>query len=267
MISVSCGYCGSEKHKKVFDSPNFSYVQCNRCGLVYQNPQPDFEHLKSKVYINKYFKYELRNENNFVHLMELNLKDSGFLSLTEDWKGKKRFLDIGSATGLLLSRMKKRGWVVEGIELTKDSAQFARKKYGVKVHNKVLEAVKFQEGAFDAIHMSHVIEHVPHPTQTLREIYRVLKKNGLFLIITPNYGSFQAMWFREKWRSAHKDHLTLFSKRTLSSLLKKNGFKILCQYSYGGLAKGIPPVFLKPAMDRLARILNVGDVMVFLCRK
>jgi 2-polyprenyl-3-methyl-5-hydroxy-6-metoxy-1,4-benzoquinol methylase len=234
---------------------------------VYQNPQPDFEHLRKRVYVKKYFNYELRNEKNFVHLMGLNLRDSGFFKLTEKWGKGKRFLDIGCATGLLLAQMRKKGWLVEGIELTKESASYARKKYKVKVHNNVLEKVNFKKETFDAIHMSHVIEHVPDPFQTLKEIHRILKVNGLFLIITPNYGSFQAFWFREKWRSAHKDHLTLFSIRTLSSMLKQVGFRIVCQYSYGGLAKGIPPVFLKPVMDRLSRIFNIGDVMVFLCRK
>ncbi len=268
MIETFCNFCKSKDNFQVIRSEEFRYVKCRKCGLVYQNPQPDFNHLKSKVYVDKYFQYELRNETNFVNLMELNLRDLGFHDLfnLNRIEGKK-FLDIGSATGLLLSKMRNKGWDVEGVELTKRSASYAISKYKVKVHNKTLEKVGYKSGTFDAVHMSHVIEHVPDPKETLNEIYRILKKGGYFVIVTPNIDSFQARIFNAKWRSAHKDHLTLFSIKTLKKYLKNSGFKIIRQFSYGGLAKGLPPEFLKKPIDTLVRILNIGDVMAFLCKK
>jgi 2-polyprenyl-3-methyl-5-hydroxy-6-metoxy-1,4-benzoquinol methylase len=267
MEKVKCPSCRKDRTIPYLRTSEFNYVRCKNCGLVYQDPSPSFKDLKTKVYIEKYFEYELRNEANFVNLMELNLRDLGFRELTALWGKKRKFLDIGCATGLLLHKMNRAGWIVEGVELTKRSAEYAKKKYKVKVHNKTVERAHFSSGAFEAIHLSHVIEHVPDPRATLKEIFRILKPCGYFVIVTPNVNSFQAKLFGKKWRSAHKDHLTLFSSKTLGSILTETGFKVVKQFSYGGIAKGLAPSFIKSPVDRLARMLNWGDVTAFLCTK
>lgn len=267
MEIISCSYCGSKQNKPVWHSSEFKYVKCKTCGLVYQNPRPTFDDLKNNVYIEKYFQYELRNQNNFFHLMELNLKDLNFWELTKNLSDEKRFLDIGSATGLLLNNMKQKGWTPDGVELCKESAEYCEKHFQINVHQTYLENVQFPDNTFDAVHMSHVIEHVPSPLSTLKEIYRIMKKKGLFVIVTPNIDSFQARWFKENWRSSHKDHLTLFSTKTLRNHLQKVGFTIVKQFSYGGIGVGLAPKSIKKIVDFIVRKINYGDVTAFLCQK
>jgi 2-polyprenyl-3-methyl-5-hydroxy-6-metoxy-1,4-benzoquinol methylase len=269
---TACNLCGTVNRRACLSDEDSRYVRCGTCGLVYQNPRYTFDHLKKKVYVNKYFHYELRNQDNFFNLMTLNLRDFRFAAVIgENGKGR-RFLDIGSATGLLLKHMKDLGWKTEGIELCRDSAEYARRKFGLKINRMTLEERAFPAGSFDVVHMSHIIEHVPDPSATLNEVFRVLKSGGHLMIVTPCIESFQAMIFRSRWRSAHRDHLTLFSTATLGRYLRKAGFRILKQFSYGGL--GIEKTeknrllrFVKPAVDRAVKILNWGDVTAFLCRK
>jgi hypothetical protein len=78
---------------------------------------------------------------------------------------------------------------------------------------------------------------------------------------------FQARLFRERWRSAIADHLMLFSKRTLRSLLVRSGFRVLEVRTWGGLAKGAAPAWIKRPFDRLAKPLGFGDVVLMLADK
>lgn len=264
----SCTLCGSDRKKPFLRSERFTYVRCLDCGLIYQYPKLTLNYLRDEIYTEKYFQYELRNQFNFFNLMDLNIRDLGLeQEIRKLDPDQKRFLDIGSATGMLLNYMKEKEWNVKGIELCEPSAAYAKEKFGVEVINSTLEEACLPESAFEAVHMSHVIEHVPHPPETLREIRRILVPGGLFCIITPNVDSFQFRVFRKRWRSAHPDHLTLFSIKTLSRALQEAGFEIVKQFSYGGLAVGTAPGFIKRLADKSVRKKNRGDVMAFLCKK
>ena len=107
--SVSCNLCGGRSHRRTLVCRDYTFVKCNLCGLVYQNPQPVFSDLKHR-YRQNYFEYELQNETNFFHLMKLGLEDIRFSELTADLNGRKKFLDVGYIVGdgRLLSRISRR---------------------------------------------------------------------------------------------------------------------------------------------------------------
>lgn len=265
---VVCPFCAADDGRPFFRGADFTYVRCRRCGLVYQNPRYTFRHLRSSVYGAKYFRYELRNEENFFRLMLLNLRDAAVRSRTEDWPPpRKRFLDVGCATGRLLAHMRDAGWEVTGVDLCAESCRYGRRTYGVRILNTTLEAARFATSSFGFVHMSHVIEHLPDPMGSLTEVFRILMPGGLFLCVTPDCSGFQARLLRSRWRSAHRDHLTLFTRKTLRRALERTGFEVLRSFSYGGLAQGLAPAWVKRPLDVLAKRLGFGDVVVFLGRK
>jgi len=49
------------------------------------------------------------------------------------------------------------------------------------------EALRFADGTFDVVISCECMEHVPHPPVMAREIRRVLKPGGRFLLTTENY--------------------------------------------------------------------------------
>jgi len=85
-------------------------------------------------------------------------------------------------------------------------------------------------------------------------------------VTTPNVDGLQARLFRGAWRSAIADHLTLFSVRTLRRLLEEGGFQVLAVQTWGGLAKGTAPAWLKGPVDRWAKRRGRGDVVLMLAR-
>lgn len=264
-IYVDCPVCGKAPFYPFWGLKDCLYVRCQSCGLVYQNPQPVFADLK-KRYQAEYFAYELQNEENFFKLMCLGLKDIGF---TDDYfahASKKTFLDIGCATGKLLAAMAEKGYSVQGVEICADSALYGVTERRVPIFIGQLKEANFPDDFFYFVHFSHLIEHVPDPYQFLVEVNRILDPQGFAIITTPNIESLQANLFKTAWRSAIPDHLFLFSKRTLRALLKKAGFEVLRIITWGGLAQGAGPHWLKKPLDSMAKRLGFGDVMLMLAR-
>jgi len=261
---VVCSICKGRNSTPYLIMDGFKYRKCNGCGLIFQNPRPRFEDLK-KRYADNYFEYEISNQENFFNLMKLGLRDIHFDSFYGNNVKNKKFLDIGCATGLLLNYMKRKGWDTKGVELCTPSAEYAIKQFDLDVFIGTLEEAAFPDQYFDVVHFSHLIEHVPDPKSLLMEVKRILKRDGRIILTTPNADSFQAWWAGEKWRSAIPDHIYLFTKRTMRTLLTQTRFRIIRQISWGGIPAGKRAKVLKTPADKLAKFFNVGDVMLFHC--
>jgi len=241
-------------------------VRCSGCRLVFQNPQPVFDDLRRR-YAERYFRYELENEHNFFGLMKLGLSDIRFDRLSAGIPRPRRFLDVGCATGMLLAHLRNRGWEVEGVEVCPQSAEHGVRERGLRIHVGTLEEASLPPDAFAVVHFSHLIEHVPDPRAFLCEVRRILAPDGHLIVTTPNVDGFQARLFGQRWRSAIADHLVLFSKRTLRETLARSGFRVVKVRTWGGLAKGAAPGWIKRPVDALAKPLGFGDVVLMLAVK
>jgi len=262
--------CGSFSFKPALKCEGFEYVRCTACGLVQRNPQPLKEEIfarYSSAYGKDYLSYEIENEAPFLKLQQLALKDAGFFRLEKTLLLRAKngeqpsVLDIGCATGALLDFLRGRGWRVTGVEIS-PSAEYGRDVRKLDITSLPLEENKFPKESFDVILASHLIEHLNNPRSFLAEVNRVLKKDGRVFITTPNISGFQSLIFGGKWRSAIFDHLYLFSVRTLKKLLKNTGFKVEGFSTWGGIAAGIAPAWIKKIADVLAKRANFGDVMI-----
>jgi SAM-dependent methyltransferase len=264
---------------------SFCYVRCGHCGLVQINPQPSPASIAARygeAHGGDYLAYERANEGAFLRLQELALKDAGFFdpeappgagdtgsnpprggsaSSKTDRAGPGRVLDVGCATGALLEMLQNRGWTATGVELSGPQAAYCRSR-GLDVHSGRLEECSFPAGSFDAILASHLIEHLNDPGNFVREAGRILKPGGRLYISTPNISGLQARLFRGRWRSAIFDHLYLFSVRTLRLLLEGAGFRVERIVTWGGLAAGLAPGWIKKIFDTLAKPWGFGDVMI-----
>ena len=264
---VPCAVCGGTNFRPALVCEGFSYARCVRCGLVQMNPQPDAGAVARRyrdIYGKDYLAYELANESAFLKLQRLALADAGFDDLETELMrraGAPSVLDIGCATGALLLRLRDRGWRVTGVEIS-PAAEYARRERSLDVRGLPLEENRFPPESFDLILASHVIEHLPAPGSLAREARRLLRPGGRFFVTTPNIGGFQARLFGGRWRSAIFDHLYLFSVQTLTALLSGAGFTVEGVYTWGGLASGAAPLWLKAIADRAVKHLRLGDVML-----
>jgi 2-polyprenyl-3-methyl-5-hydroxy-6-metoxy-1,4-benzoquinol methylase len=274
--TIPCALCGGLHFKPRLTCEGFSYVICTQCGLVQMNPQPkptDVQHRYRDGHGEAYLSYETANEPAFLRLQELSLADAGFYALEKDllpasavtaagYPAAPSVLDIGCATGALLAALAQRGWKTTGVEISTPQAEYARLKRNLDIKTRPLEENHFPDNSFTVVLASHLIEHLNDPASFIREVYRILEPGGHFFITTPNIAGFQSRLFRGRWRSAIFDHLYLFSKKTLSLLLTRSGFRIEKIITWGGLAAGIAPAPVKKLADKAAKQFGFGDVMM-----
>lgn len=139
-----------------------------------------------------------------------------------------RLLDVGCGSGDWLSAMQKRGWDAEGLDFDAKAVEVAKSK-GILAKLGSLEDQLYPSNLFDAITLSHVIEHVPNPKGTIQECLRILKPGGTLVILTPNCESLSHQFFGSYWRGLEPPrHLHIFTLGSMSLLLKSAGFAESC---------------------------------------
>lgn len=164
--------------------------------------------------------------------MELIRQTAGMTRLMLDWvekriDGKGTLLDVGSGLGHFLAQAQKLGWQVVGVEPAPSRADFARRHFGVSVFAGTLEQADFDQ-TFDMVTLMDVIEHLTEPLQMLREINTRLRKEGYFLIKTPDILSIEARIKRERWWNLPiNSHYTFWTMTSLEWALERSGFVVL----------------------------------------
>jgi 2-polyprenyl-3-methyl-5-hydroxy-6-metoxy-1,4-benzoquinol methylase len=141
------------------------------------------------------------------------------------YRPQGRLLDLGCGAGAYLLGMQSLGWEVEGIDFDLEAVAAAR-VHGLNVRSGCLEDQRYPSGSFNVIMMNHVVEHLTHPIETLREVLRVLKPGGVLLLFTPNTESLGHRLFGAHWRGLEPPrHLHLFSAASLRKALLMAGFE------------------------------------------
>jgi len=139
-----------------------------------------------------------------------------------------RLLDVGCGSGHFLKQMRASGWEVFGVEPDPKAVAVARDEYDMDVRQGDLASVGFDDDMFDAITLSHVIEHVPDPAVLLSECRRVLKPGGSLVVTTPNMECLCHTLFKESWLDLDPPrHLYIFSALSIKSCASKAGIQVM----------------------------------------
>ena len=146
----------------------------------------------------------------------------------------KSVLDVGCASGYMTNKISRilLKSKIYAIDAYKDAVDFGKRKYP-HIKFKVADAHKlpFQANSFDLVVCYETIEHVSNPMKMLKEMQRVLKKDGV-AVVAMDSGNllFRIVWFiweNTKGKVWQKAHLHPFEHRDLEKLIERSGFKIL----------------------------------------
>ncbi|MBD2539470.1 bifunctional 2-polyprenyl-6-hydroxyphenol methylase/3-demethylubiquinol 3-O-methyltransferase UbiG [Coleofasciculus sp. FACHB-SPT36] len=107
-----------------------------------------------------------------------------------NWQGLQA-LDVGCGGGFTCEFMAKRGVKVSGIDQSAKCIQQAQDHASlsglqIDYQQGYSENLPYSANTFDIVVCVDVLEHIADLRQTLSEIYRILKPNGLFLFDTIN---------------------------------------------------------------------------------
>jgi ubiquinone/menaquinone biosynthesis C-methylase UbiE len=132
----------------------------------------------------------------------------------------KSILDYGCGTGALIEYLQKHKWNVAGYE-PNNSENITEKNFTIfKDKNEI-------KGSYSLLTLWHVLEHVPQPEQTLKEIKPFIKENGKLVIAVPNPNSYDAIHYKEIWAAYDVPrHLFHFNKNSMEQLLHNAGYTL-----------------------------------------
>ncbi len=143
-------------------------------------------------------------------------------NLIADKFAGKKVLDIGCATGEYLSRFSKSSL---GLDYSEPNLEICR-GIGLNVIKTDINAeLPSGDESFDIAFCSHVVEHVDSPIHLLREMHRILKKDGCAVLTFPVERSFARIILRDHYFKGHPTHLYSFSLDCIDRLLHVAGFK------------------------------------------
>lgn len=150
--------------------------------------------------------------------------DFSVMWLDSNRRGK--VLDVGCGSGWLVANLQKLGWNAVGVDFD-PVAIAAGKDAGLDLRLGALVDQGIPKESFDAVTMSHFIEHVHEPLEALRECHRILRPGGTLAIATPNAKSVVHSLAGSNW--LHLDpprHLQIFSLQSLTHLATSAGFLV-----------------------------------------
>lgn len=264
-----CGSRGTLLHEDLVDKwcgapGSWSFRRCPKqeCGLVWLDPIPGkdevwkayrgyFTHRNYAPGARKIDRLDLFLMKIHKPLYKFVMYAAGFRRVEKEWRKKSdefylgdaipggRLLDVGCGRGDFLDRMRRQGWIVEGVEVDAEAVEYARATHGLMIHLGALESLRLPADSFDAVTMNQVIEHVHDPVSLIRECLRLLKPGGRLVIGTPNVDCLGYRTYGRSW--SHLDpprHLHLFTKNTLRECVARAGFRSIEVRCAPGYAEG-----------------------------
>lgn len=140
-----------------------------------------------------------------------------------------KILDVGCSDGQVSAMLKDGANKVWGIDIAEKAVERARKR-GIGAWYGTAYEIPFENGMFNVIFCSHVIEHLFDTQKALSEFNRVLKKGGTLIIITENLNSFKErmLFLFGKTPTVMQDpnHVKFFNPKSITQELNAAGFKV-----------------------------------------
>jgi SAM-dependent methyltransferase len=187
----------------VFAKGPYRLVRCDRCNLVFQDPQPSEEVLARSYYHDPGFSEALLGTLRQITLQRAREKLPLIQAIGAARPGL-RVLDVGCSSGAWLEVAASEGMVAAGVEVGETTAEGARGR-GLDVRTGTLEQA-FPDGSeerFDLITFWDVLEHLRDPRRELTIAAGLLAPGGLVAATFPNVQG----WYP---RATHR----LLAKRT-----------------------------------------------------
>lgn len=226
----SCGHPKLENHIICTDhsvsGESFALVKCAKCELVFTNPRPNRKNLPSYYKSEDYISHT-NQANSLINwaykiVRSVTLRNKFHLINEKIQTGK--LLDFGCGTGHFINYCERHSWNATGLE-PDDSARAITQTNLKGTVYKELEEIK---DSFDIITAWHVIEHVPHLNETIKQLSKRLNKNGFLFIAVPNCNSYDAVHYKENWAGYDVPrHLYHFTQTSFKSTIGKLKLKLV----------------------------------------
>jgi 2-polyprenyl-3-methyl-5-hydroxy-6-metoxy-1,4-benzoquinol methylase len=225
LTGTRCPICLAAEAAPFYVKNGYTIVECAACHMRFVSPLPTKEELTAHYQQAEYFSGE--NDQGYLNYADMKKAlqphfQRRLQTLEAQGPLRGKILDVGCAAGYFLEEAQQRGWRISGMELSQEMAHNAEQLLHIPIYT-TLTAVLDQD--FDAITLWEVIEHLPDPIGTLRQLRDRLRPGGVLMLSTPNNGHWQAIRAKEQWIGYRPpSHLQYFTRETLADSLHRAGF-------------------------------------------
>ncbi|KLI60500.1 class I SAM-dependent methyltransferase [Brachyspira hyodysenteriae] len=179
------------------------------------NKQASIYDEKDTIYYSKYGKISCNYMSEYLKNIDYN-----------------KLLDIGSGTGYLINMLKKYKATAEfyGLDLSEEMINISKSK-NIKDAEFILGSANklpFNDNTFDIVTCIQSFHHYPYPDETMKEVYRVLKKGGIYILSDTGVGGIAA-WIDNNilFKIMKSGDCRTENKEGISKRMLKNGFDVI----------------------------------------
>jgi SAM-dependent methyltransferase len=285
-----CDQPAPEAEHTVFVKDGFRIVRCANCTLLRRSPVPTDEELL-RIYDGDYFREGVDGDPagylDYLRDEELHrLNARKRLRLLERHVAPGSLLDVGCAAGFFVDEARRRGWDVNGIDLSGSMTSWGRAELGLPLQTGPFSSAALPDGSLDLVTMWDYVEHSRDPLTDVAQAAGLLRPGGVLALSTGDAGSLVAKASGRRWHLlTPRHHLFYFTRQSLHLLASKAGLEVISarwlasRYSVRYLAHkarsaaDVAPIrILASQLDRsrlgaVAVPVNLYDILTVLARK
>lgn len=220
-----------------------SLVRCERCELVFAQPQPSPAELAE--YYDHYWDGEVAvsTPSTRRYYLAQSLSRVDYLRRFGILDSSPAVLDVGAGLGLFHDGMTQRGVVHDYVAVETDRGQYEglHRRLGAPGAFRRLEDVP-ADRKFDLLVLTHVLEHMDRPHAFVAELMQRLRPGGLLFVEVPHRD--------DRYKALFESHLLFFNMPSLRDLLGRHG-KVLDVCTVGKEADKLYVAHVHPKPDAL----------------
>ena len=225
-----CNGLGNVLYRQNFGAESTSFLSsydvsvCRDCGCGFAAgipPQAEFD-----AYYRDMSKYEYQHQGGGATDYETAIFNAPVRHIEQFAPDKDtRILDIGCATGRFLWALKGAGYTdLTGSDPSAQCAATAQRLYGLRVITAPLAGLTTNEGLYELVLMTGVLEHLCDLHTALEQVTRLLAPNGRLYIIVPDVAQLE-QFKNAPFQLFSVEHINFFSVQSLDNLMRRHGLR------------------------------------------
>ena len=235
-VNNGCSLCKGKRFSLLSEGDRYGFdlnkQLCNQCGLVQTYPalSPEFHqefysyHYRPLYLKNKKVDYQsVIKEQTDKGKKYLNyFRNNGLANILKDLS----VIEVGCSSGGTLNTLKPFVGSVQGCDLDIEAIRFAKDNFDINAEVGMYPST-LPDGNKLFI-MSHVLEHVFNPLETLKKLRGMMNAGDYLFLAVPGINMVaEGDYKNDLRRYFHIAHVTDFTSSTLTNVANYSGFKML----------------------------------------
>ena len=240
IVAVDCGACGSGERRPLFRKQGFAYYRCRNCGHVYISPRITTEAQSALL------AGADDCDSDDMYLDAQRISAEYVCDLLRLQAAGPRLLDIGFGRGYMLQVAQAYGFEVHGVDGSPAAVERLRPQFGRRVAHGVIGVDPIPWGSLDVVVMSHVLEHLASPADSIAEVVSRMNRRGLLYLVVPDIESAHFRIFGKHWDVISPlAHLHYWSQSSLTRVLERAGLEDIQRIYHPRMREEVSPRWVR----------------------